>query len=449
MSLLANLQAEHEAKSQKIQELFAKGDAAFTSADAADVKTLGGELSELETQIKDARAAEELRVKFEQRTAANRPQQPGRAQLENTEKAGDTYLEQKNGSIFVTDEGEHLMDEKTLAAISTYSYKCAFRNYLRKTERHLGATDLKTLQEGVDTQGGYLVPEDNQSRLVMKRPTPTRLQNFVTRIQTSRDALTMPRVVYATDDIYTTGVRAKSTGEVPASATTHRVTEPVWGSLRIPIYTWMLSMPITRDLIEDAVFPVVGWSMDRFAETIELLYDDKILNGSGIGESQGILYNPGGTDEPASVNIGNSSGGPTWAGLTNLAYSMPEQYEDSLRWCFNKTSTAKFLAGLTDGNQRPLWSMGYGDSGMEGGKIQRRLLGYELSLSGFAPNLATNAYPVVFGDFAGYYMAERVGFSVEVLNELYAETNQRLLLGRLRFGGLVAEPWRLKCGKQA
>jgi HK97 family phage major capsid protein len=68
-------------------------------------------------------------------------------------------------------------------------------------------------------------------------------------------------------------------------------------------------------------------------------------------------------------------------------------------------------------------------------------------MSAFMADVATNSYSVLFGDLRGFYMVDRVGFSVRVLSELYAETNQVLLLGRIRFGGQVAEPWRMKIGK--
>ena len=82
-----------------------------------------------------------------------------------------------------------------------------------------------------------------------------------------------------------------------------------------------------------------------------------------------------------------------------------------------------------------------------GGK--RQLAGYPVTYSGFMPNRGSANYPVILGDLGGYYLVERVGFSIQVLNEVYAEVNQKVLLGRLRFGGQVAEPWRIKIGQQS
>ena len=43
----------------------------------------------------------------------------------------------------------------------------------------------------------------------------------------------------------------------------------------------------------------------------------------------------------------------------------------------------------------------------------------------------------------------RVGFSVQVLREVEALRNRLVLVGRLRFGGAVAESWKLKVGVSA
>lgn len=63
------------------------------------------------------------------------------------------------------------------------------------------------------------------------------------------------------------------------------------------------------------------------------------------------------------------------------------------------------------------------------------------------PNVAAGAFPLIFGDLRGYQMVRRIGFSVQVLRELYAEVGQIALVGRVRFGGQVTEPWRMRALK--
>jgi len=380
--------------------------------------------------------------------------QPGQIKMEGSYESGLTVFEREFNNRdrvareirMAYEEGECRVDDKTLAATSTKDYRDSYRAYLRKGKEGVTSNQLKTLQEGSDTAGGFLVPPDILNRVIAKKPTPTRIAGRVTRLQTMRDRLLIPKVNYTTDDLYTTGIRVTWTGEIPASATTHRVTDPIFGQVAIPIHTAMLSMPITNDMIEDSSFPLVEWSSGKFAETIDLLYDNMILNGNGIGQPFGILNNPGGANQPAVVVSTNGSA-VTWAGLQNIAFAVPEQYDDDCVWIFNKTSTALAISKLVDGQSRPFWSMGYEDSGLIPSIKNRPLLGYPVLYSGFAPNIAANAFPYIFGDPKGYYHVDRIGFSIQVLNELYAESNQKLLLGRVRFGGQVAEDWRLKIGK--
>ncbi len=48
--------------------------------------------------------------------------------------------------------------------------------------------------------------------------------------------------------------------------------------------------------------------------------------------------------------------------------------------------------------------------------------------SGLFPNISANAYPVLFGDISGYQVVNRIGFSVQILREVYAESNAIFLV---------------------
>lgn len=346
------------------------------------------------------------------------------------------------------EHGEGIFTAKQLNAVRSPEYKNAFNHYLRVGRDGLDEIEKKTLQEGIDTAGGFLVPDEIASRIIQKEPTPTRVADMVTTIQTSRDAIQFPKVTYTADDKYTTGIRVTWTGEIPASATAHRVTDPVFGMTRIPVYTSMMSLPLTLDQAEDSAFPMIQWVSDKFRETIRLLRDDMVENGSGVGQPFGILTQAAraGVDDPSTVVSGNASD-LTGDGLIDLTFALPEQYDQNARFVFNKTSTGKTIAKMKDGDGRYLWSMGEGDNGLAPGFLGRPLIGYPVSLSGFMPDVGSATYPIIFGDLRGYFLVDRVGLTIQVLREVYAETNIIVLLARIRFGGLVAEPFRLKVQK--
>ena len=58
-------------------------------------------------------------------------------------------------------------------------------------------------------------------------------------------------------------------------------------------------------------------------------------------------------------------------------------------------------------------------------------------MSEFAPNtLTTGLYVGLLGDFSNYWIADAMDMQVQVLKELYAETNQTGYIGRLETDGM-------------
>lgn len=373
---------------------------------------------------------------------ASTNQQPNGAQVVGVKQSGVVQIAQKNGQLVIDEESEQTpMDRKTWELISSAEYRRAFKTYLRVGQEGLRYDALKVLQEGVDTQGGYLVPDDILSRLIAKEPAPTSLASRVTTLTTGRDRLTVPRVVYTTDNQYTSGMRVTWTGEIPASATTHRVTEPSFGQASISIYTAMMSLPLTNDMVEDANYPLVNWCTGKFSETNDLLKDNMIINGTGVGQPAGMLINAQFITNDVHTT---AAAALTWDGINDLLYALPEQYDSNAAVFMNKTNTALALAKLQDGNGRPYWTTGSQDYGLAGQRINRPLLGYDVVFNAFMPNVGAGNYPIIFGDARGYWLVNRVGFSIQVLRELYAETNQILLLGRVRFGGQLIEDYKVR-----
>ncbi|MDE2103761.1 MAG: phage major capsid protein [Patescibacteria group bacterium] len=435
-----------------------------TQEDVTKATELNAEIDALDGEIKTFMDAADLRTKAAARESlGTRASGTVNRTMFHFEGAGAALLE--NGSI--EQFGPGIMTEKQWKAIHQPGYEDAFRKYISNKAGFGGLSHVeqKLLQEGVDDGGGYLAPEEFVNQVLMKKPTPTRLVNFVTTWNTTRDSLRVPRVNYPTDDIYTTGIRATFTGEVPPTSTSSRVTDPIFGSTLIPMFTAMMSIPVTEDLLEDSAVSLMPWLTDRFGETVPLLKDNMILNGTGVNQPTGILTNAGKVDGNGNPLPGSAPVLYTGANglldadtIIDAAWALPEQYDEDARWVFNKTNTGRRIAKLKDGEGRFVWSDGLQDSGimrMTGYK-NRELQDYPVALSQFAPNSTDSsgagiagATPIVFGDLHGYSLVNRVGFSIRVLTELYAELNQILLLGRLRFGGLPAEEWRLRVIQQS
>jgi len=294
----------------------------------------------------------------------------------------------------------------------------------------------------VDTAGGFLVPEDYQTELIKKIAAMTAIRPNARVVGTSRDMASWPRVKYTTDDKYTSGVRLTWTGESPASSTAHRVTDPVFGIIKVPVHTAMASMPISNDFIEDAVFDVVGLSSDLLAEAFGLGEDDVFVNGTGVSQPMGILTQVDG-DGPASV-VSGAAAALTADGLLDLFFAVPAQYRRTGKFVLN-SGAQKAIEKLKDSQGRYIISTLI--SGSLATPLFDSIKGKPILVDEFMPDVAAGAYPMLFGDLSGYLVLDRVGFSIQKLTELYAETNITLLLARKRVGGYCAEPYRMKIQK--
>ncbi len=329
-------------------------------------------------------------------------------------------------------------------AVTAKDYPAAFEAYMRRGKNEMGPNDRKTLSAGSDSAGGFLIPEDYHVELIKKTAVMATIRANARVAQTSRDMAKWPRINYTTDDKYTSGVRLTWTGETPSSATVHRVTDPVFGLLTIPVHTAMASMPITNQLLEDSAFDVLGVSSDLLGEAFALGENDAFINGTGVNRPMGILAQVATSDGPGVVASG-SAGTLTSNGLINLAYELPPQYERNAKWFMSKGTekVIRKIIGTTSGEYE--WPVVNNVGAL--GAVGSSLLGFPIVREQFMPDMTTDAYPIVFGDLKGYLVLDRVGLSLQRLDELYAETDITLLLARRRVGGQLIQPWQVKAQK--
>jgi HK97 family phage major capsid protein len=331
-------------------------------------------------------------------------------------------------------------------AVTQKGYGQAFDAYLRKGYRDLGPQDRKTLTAGSDSAGGFLIPEDYHVEIIKKTAAMTTIRANARVAQTSRDIAKWPKITYTTDDKYTSGARMTWTGESPASAATHRVTEPVFGLLSIPVHTAMASMPFSNDLLEDSAFDVLGIGSDLLGEAFALGENDAFINGNGIARPMGLLTE---VDEATGISsvVSGSAASLTSNGLIDLAYALPPQYEANAKWYMSKGSekVIRKLLGTTSGEYE--WPVVNSVGAL--GTVGSSLLGFPVVREQFIADPTTNGYPIIFGDMRGYLVLDRVGLSLQRLDELYAETNITVLLARRRVGGQPIAPWRMRVQKCA
>jgi HK97 family phage major capsid protein len=358
------------------------------------------------------------------------------------------------GRRVVMETGEPGLDERTWSLISTDDYRREVDRYLRCGDQ-INGKGFRNLEVGLDPQGGYLAPAQSIATVVEKRPTPSSLRDLCTTVITSKDSVVMPRVNYTgnpVDDpngfIYSSGIRATLTDENPTSDTQANINDMnMFGAVRIPVFTWMFRAIVTYQMREDPEFSVLDWLTAKFDETSRVVEDFYALLGNGGDQPRGLATGAGGIDTLASVPTvasGNSVA-PflTVQGITNLAESIPGQYDNDIRYLYDKTTTGAVVRNIVDANGRPIFYRRLGP----GGKTQPGLNGYPVIFSGWAPSpgsTGVNQYPMFAGDFGGITLVRRLYLSFQVLRETLARRNAYEIIGRMRMGVQCTEPWKLR-----
>lgn len=334
---------------------------------------------------------------------------------------------------------------KAIKATRKPGYKSALDEYIRcqgRTEL-MSAKAFKDLSGGADSEGGYWVPEDFRLEIIKKLPTMAEIRGLARVLPTSRDIVTFPTENYTADDKFTSAVRMTWVDD-PDSDDEADADDNDPGQLHIYVRTGMVGKKINKNLLEDSAFDMLGYVQGLFVEGFALGENDAFLTGNGRGKPVG-LFNSNGANFPVSVNNGHATQIQA-DGLIEIFYALPKQYRNMAKWILN-SQTAKAIRKLKDGDNRYLWDSMNG--GLASSGDQDTLLNKSVVIDEFCPDIAAGSYPIAFGDPQGYYILDRIGMSIEVLREKYAERNRIKVLGRKRLGGDVAEPWRFRMMKMA
>jgi len=294
---------------------------------------------------------------------------------------------------------------------------------------------MKTVMvEAISDLGGYVVPEDWRAEVISRMAGYTVVRPLARVMQTSRDSVDIPTVTGG-DDQYRDAVRVTWVTETPTAGTA--ATNLTFGQEKLPVHEVMAETFLSRATVEDAAFNIVSWLTDSFASAQGIDEDNKFLKNVGVGSPQGILASDTarfstGINEEVS---GNASA-LTSDGLIGLVYDIAAQYRQNARFVAAR-ATYKAIRKLKTGDGEYLWERNY-----QAGQPER-LLGYPILEQENMPAVTATYYPVLFGDFRGYYIVDRIGMAIErYLDSATARIGQVCFIARRRLGGQCAEPWR-------
>ena len=307
------------------------------------------------------------------------------------------------------DKGAGLKPEKMGRASNAYK---------EDFDRHLRGRALlhNVLSEGVDADGGFLVPEDFERDIVSALDEENVIRSLAKVITTQHER----KIPIAT---------GHSTAQWTAENAAYTESNPSFGQKQIDAFKLTDLCRVSVELLQDSAFDIEDYLMKEFARAFGIAEEEAFCVGTGTNRPTGIFTAKGGTVGVTAA----SATAITVDEVISLVYALKSPYRRNAKFLMHD-ATVSLLRKLKDSNGVYLWQ-----PSVQAGEPDR-LLGYEIYTSPYVPTAAAGALTVAFGDFKNYWIGDRAGRTVQRLNELYATNGQIGYVATERVDGKVILP---------
>ena len=344
-----------------------------------------------------------------------------------------------------------MLDRKTMsygrpalsaAAEGEAPHRKAFDAYLRQGDDD-GLRGLvmegKAMSTAVAADGGYLV--DPQ--------TADAIRSMLVATSSLRAVANVVQVEAVSFDVLVDRSEVGS-GWATETAAQAETATPVIERISIKLHELSAMPKASQRLLDDSAFDVEGWLAGKIATRFIRAESAAFVSGDGVDKPRGILL-------PAKVANASWTWGslgyvPTGAAadfaaanasdcIVNLVYALGAAYRANGTFVMN-SKTAGAVRKMKDADGRFMW----GDSLQSGQPPQ--LMGYPVLVCEDMPDVAANAYPIAFGDFAaGYTVAERP--DLRILRDPFSAKPHVLFYASKRVGGDITDFAAIKLLKVA
>ena len=293
--------------------------------------------------------------------------------------------------ILTTPAAQNTEPEKTGTASAAYSD--AFWNSIRNRNWIDVRNDLHV---GTDTEGGYLVPDEFERKLIEALEEENIFRQMATVIKTSSGDRKIPIVTSKGDAVWMDEEEQ------------YTLSDDTFGQA---------SLYIARE----------------FARRIGAKEEEAFFIGNGTGKPTGIFNATGGAQDGATT----AGASITFDDVMELFYSLRSPYRKKAVWVLND-STVKALRKLKDGNGNYIWQPSVSAG------VPDTILNRPYKTSSYVPEIGAGKKCMAFGDFSYYWIADRSGRTFKRLNELFAMTGQVGFLAMERLDGKLILPEAIK-----
>lgn len=295
-------------------------------------------------------------------------------------------------------------EEKTGRASN--AYKTAMLDAFRSNFKRVS----NVLQEGVDADGGYLVPEEYDHRLIDVLTEENIMRNLATKITTSGEhkiniAATKPAASWIEEG------GALSWGEA------------TFDQILLDAHKLHVAIKVTEELLYDNAFGLENYIITQFGKALANAEEDAFLNGDGTGKPLGLFAATGGGQIAGTLTAALKSDD-----MLDLVGKLKRPYRKNASFILND-QTLSALRKLKDNNGAYIWQPSY-----QAGEPDK-ILGYSVHTSAYAPTDA-----IAFGDYKYYNIGDRGSRSFAELRELFAGNGMIGYVAKERVDGKLILP---------
>ena len=285
------------------------------------------------------------------------------------------------------------------------AYKAGMLTALRSNFKQIS----NVLQEGVDADGGYLVPDEYDHRLVDVLTEENIMRKLGHKITTSGEhkiniAATKPAAAWIDEG------GALSFGDA------------TFDQILLDAHKLHVAIKVTEELLYDNAFNLESYIIDMFGKALANAEEDAFLNGSGVGQPLGLFAATGGGT--AAI----STAALTADDVIKLVYALKRPYRKNAKFIMNDQTIAS-IRQLKDNNGAYMWQ-----PSLIAGEPDK-LLGYDVYTSPFCP-----AGKIAFGDYSYYNIGDRGTRSFKQLTELFAGNGMIGYVAKERVDGKLILP---------
>ena len=286
------------------------------------------------------------------------------------------------------------------------AYKNGMLTALRTNFRQV--SDI--LQEGVDADGGYLVPEEYDSRLIDTLEEENIMRKLGRVITTSGEhkiniAATKPAAAWIEEG------GALTFGDATFS------------QILLDAHKLHVAIKVTEELLYDNAFGLENYIIDQFGKALANAEEDAFLNGTGVGQPLGLFAKTGGGTTAETL-----TGALKADDILNLIYALKRPYRKNASFIINDKNLA-VIRRLKDNNGAYMWQPSYQAGDPD------KILGYDVHTSAYAPEDA-----IAFGDYSYYNIGDRGTRSFKQLAELFAGNGMIGYVAKERVDGKLILP---------